>query len=110
MTEIPTAVPTSTSTSATRPMLRRSGTDKWLGGVCGGLAEHTGVDALIWRAGAIALALSGAGVVVYLALWVLMPPPADPAAPRNVVDQLAERLHGSVGGLGSGGSRPSAAA
>ena len=37
-----------------RPPLRRSRTDKILGGVNGGLAEYTGVDALLWRVGAIA--------------------------------------------------------
>jgi phage shock protein PspC (stress-responsive transcriptional regulator) len=57
-----------------RPQLRRSRTDKILGGVSGGLAEYSGVDALLWRVGFVALALAGgAGVVVYLLLWLLMP-------------------------------------
>jgi phage shock protein PspC (stress-responsive transcriptional regulator) len=62
-----------------RPQLRRSRTDKILGGVSGGLAEYSGIDALLWRVGFVALALAGgAGVVVYLLLWLLMPagPPA----------------------------------
>ncbi len=101
MTEMPTAAPIPTPTVPARPELRRSGRDKWLGGVCGGLAEHTGVDALIWRAAAVVLTLSGPGLFVYLALWVLMPPPADPADPRNAVDQLAERVHGAVTGTGA---------
>jgi phage shock protein PspC (stress-responsive transcriptional regulator) len=64
-----------------RPQLRRSRTDKILGGVNGGLAEYTGIDALLWRVGFVALTLAGgAGVIVYLLLWVLMPagPPAHP--------------------------------
>ena len=64
---------------AVRPPLRRSRTDKILGGVNGGLAEYTGIDALLWRVGFVALTLAGgAGVVVYLLLWLLMPagPPA----------------------------------
>src|SRR5687767_7824625 len=57
-----------------RPQLRRSRTDKILGGVSGGLAEYSGIDALLWRVGFVALTLAGgAGVIVYLLLWVLMP-------------------------------------
>jgi phage shock protein PspC (stress-responsive transcriptional regulator) len=67
-----------------RGPLRRSRTDKILGGVNGGLAEYTGIDALLWRVGFVALTLAGgAGVVVYLLLWLLMPagPPAGEGAP-----------------------------
>jgi phage shock protein PspC (stress-responsive transcriptional regulator) len=65
-----------------RPPLRRSRTDKVIGGVSGGLAEYTGVDALLWRVGFIALVFAGGtGFVVYLLLWLLMPArPVDPAA------------------------------
>src|SRR5215218_8676223 len=67
-----------------RPQLRRSRSDKILGGVSGGLADYSGIDALLWRVGFVALALAGGtGVVVYLLLWLLMPagPPAYPAVP-----------------------------
>jgi phage shock protein PspC (stress-responsive transcriptional regulator) len=69
-----------------RPPLRRSRTDKILGGVNGGLAEYTGIDALLWRVGFVALTLAGgAGIVVYLLLWVLTPagPPAGPGTPAD---------------------------
>jgi phage shock protein PspC (stress-responsive transcriptional regulator) len=69
-----------------RPQLRRSRTDKILGGVNGGLAEYTGIDALLWRVGFVALTLvAGTGVIVYLLLWVLMPsgPPAAAGAPGS---------------------------
>jgi phage shock protein PspC (stress-responsive transcriptional regulator) len=67
-----------------RPQLRRSRTDKILGGVSGGLAEYSGIDALLWRVGFVALALAGGtGVIVYLLLWVLMPA-ASPGAPGDV--------------------------
>jgi phage shock protein C len=86
---------------AVRPPLRRSCTDKMLGGVCGGLAEHTGVDSLVWRVGFVALTLAGgAGFVVYLLLWVLMPPgqrPADQEPGRlDRLDRLAEQAHDRV--------------
>lgn len=66
----------------TRPPLRRSRTDKVIGGVGGGLAEYTGIDALLWRVGFIALVFAGGtGFLVYLLLWLLMPArPVDPAA------------------------------
>ena len=57
-----------------RPQLRRSRTDKILGGVNGGLAEYSGIDPLLWRVGFVALAFAGGtGVLVYLLLWLLMP-------------------------------------
>jgi phage shock protein PspC (stress-responsive transcriptional regulator) len=60
--------------------LRRSRTDKILGGVNGGLAEYSGIDPLLWRVGFVALTLAGGtGIVVYLLLWLLMP--VGPAGP-----------------------------
>ena len=56
-----------------RPPLRRSRSDKVIGGVAGGLADYSGIDALLWRVGFVALALAGPGVPVYLLLWLLMP-------------------------------------
>jgi phage shock protein C len=78
----------------TRSALRRSSTDRMLGGVCGGLAEYSGWDALLWRVGMVALSLVGPGVVVYLLLWVLMP--TGPAGPQGPLDRLADRLHGEI--------------
>lgn len=63
-----------------RPRLTRSRTDRRIAGVAGGLAEHTGVDALLWRVALVALTLAGGcGVLVYGLLWLLMPPADDPA-------------------------------
>jgi phage shock protein PspC (stress-responsive transcriptional regulator) len=64
-----------------RPPLRRSRTDKVIAGVAGGLAEYTGIDALLWRVAAIALTFAGgSGIIIYVLLWLLMPP-APPAQP-----------------------------
>jgi phage shock protein PspC (stress-responsive transcriptional regulator) len=79
-----------------RPLLRRSRTNKVLGGVSGGLAEYSGIDPLLWRIGFVALALAGPGVPVYLLLWIFMPgehtagePRASrPAGPRSPVPGL----------------------
>ena len=79
------------------PQLRRSATDRMLGGVAGGLAEYSGIDALLWRIGFVALTLMGPGIFVYLLLWVLMKPapgirPEDLSAADRMVTQLHDRL------------------
>ncbi len=54
--------------------LRRSRGDKWLGGVCAGLAEVSGIEAWIWRLMFVVLAMfGGTGLVVYLLLWIFVP-------------------------------------
>jgi len=54
--------------------LRRSTNDRWLGGVCGGLALATGLDAWLWRILFVALmTLGGTGVVLYIVLWIFVP-------------------------------------
>lgn len=60
--------------------LRRSRADRWLGGVCGGIARVTGVQAWVWRMVFALLALfAGTGVLAYLLMWLLIP--ADPLPP-----------------------------
>ena len=54
--------------------LRRSRTDRWLGGVCGGLAQSSGLPSWLWRLVFAAFALcGGTGVVAYVLLWVVLP-------------------------------------
>jgi phage shock protein PspC (stress-responsive transcriptional regulator) len=54
--------------------LRRSRSDRWLGGVCGGIAVLTGVESWIWRLMLALLALfGGTGVLIYLLLWIFVP-------------------------------------
>ena len=53
---------------------RRKATDKWLGGVCGGLAAITGLESWAWRLIFTLLALfGGTGVLLYLLLWIFVP-------------------------------------
>ena len=65
--------PPATAAEFAHRHLRRSSTNKVLGGVCGGLAEYTDTDALLWRVGFIALALMGPGILIYPLLWLLVP-------------------------------------
>lgn len=54
--------------------LRRSASDRWIGGVCGGIARATGVDSWVWRlAFCLLLFGAGAGLVLYLLLWIFVP-------------------------------------
>jgi phage shock protein PspC (stress-responsive transcriptional regulator) len=68
--------------------LRRSTTNKVLGGVCGGLAEYSDSDPLLWRVGFIALAVMGAGIVIYPLMWLLVPAGVDGSAPSGLHDTL----------------------
>jgi phage shock protein PspC (stress-responsive transcriptional regulator) len=55
--------------------LTRSRDDRMLGGVCGGLAAYTGVDATVIRLLAVVGAILGFGslVLIYIAMWILVP-------------------------------------
>jgi phage shock protein PspC (stress-responsive transcriptional regulator) len=53
---------------------RRSRTNRWLGGVCGGMARSTGMEAWVWRLLFTVLFIcAGAGLLVYLLLWIFVP-------------------------------------
>jgi phage shock protein PspC (stress-responsive transcriptional regulator) len=55
--------------------LRRSRADRWLGGVCGGLAGTFGLDAWVWRLlfAVFTIITSGFGALVYLLMWIFVP-------------------------------------
>ena len=77
MTSTPALGPSTAWTP--RPRLTRSRTGKMVGGVAAGLAQHTGVDPLLWRLAFVALTLAGgSGVLLYVLLWLLVPAEALP--------------------------------
>jgi phage shock protein C len=54
---------------------RRSRSDRWLAGVCGGIAVSTGAESWIWRLlFTLLLFAGGAGLIVYVVLWIFVPP------------------------------------
>lgn len=66
--------------------LRLSTTDKWIGGVCGGLAKQTTIPTWSWRILFLLTALlHGFGVLVYLLLWIFVP--VEPNAARLLEDK-----------------------
>jgi phage shock protein C len=54
--------------------LYRSGKDKVIGGVCGGIGEYIGVDPviirLLWALGSL---VWGAGILLYIIAWIIIP-------------------------------------
>ncbi len=54
--------------------LRRARVDRWIGGVCGGVARFTGLDSWVWRLIFTVLFLVfGSGVFLYILLWIFVP-------------------------------------
>ena len=60
--------------------LTRSETDRKLGGVCGGIAAHLGLDPTLVRVGAVVAGLMGGGVIAYIVLWIVLPT-GEPSTP-----------------------------
>jgi phage shock protein C len=69
--------PTGTAARGRRTMvLRRSRSNRILGGVCGGLAEWLGWDPTVVRILYVVvsiLSVAFPGILVYLVLWLIMP-------------------------------------
>ncbi|MGH3097995.1 MAG: PspC domain-containing protein [Streptosporangiales bacterium] len=74
------------------PGLQRSANNRVIGGVCGGLAEYTGVDPVVFRVTIAVLALvGGAGALFYGAAMLLVPDARTGSAPIDRV--LHSRQH-----------------
>ena len=59
--------------------LRRSGTDRKIAGVCGGLGEFFNLDPVLFRVAFVVLAfVGGLGILLYMVLWLVVPGPATP--------------------------------
>lgn len=64
-----------------RPRLERSRSDRYVGGVCGGLARLFDIDPVIVRIVILCLAFFGAGLLVYAVAWAFIP---DEGQPRSL--------------------------
>jgi len=88
--------------------LYRSPDDKVVAGVCGGLAEHLGLESSMVRVAFVVLTvLGGMGIVLYVAFWAVVPqrkgpapaaPARRPRLPHGRVDRRALLLL-AIGGL-----------
>ncbi|MFM7506747.1 MAG: PspC domain-containing protein [Rubrivivax sp.] len=55
-------------------LMRRSRQERWLGGVCSGMARFVGLEAWLVRLLFVALLLVGGfGIVTYVLLWIFIP-------------------------------------
>ncbi|WP_017587647.1 PspC domain-containing protein [Nocardiopsis ganjiahuensis] len=76
--------------------LQRSESDRFLTGVCGGIAAYTGVDSTIVRIIFVVLALLGmAGIPIYILAWLLMPAESER---RSLLEQIIRNFQGKSGG------------
>ncbi len=78
--------------------------DAMLGGVCGGLSQYFRVDATLVRIFFLLFGvLTGFGILVYLALWIILPVPGEsPATSRGErVQDVAETLADRAAAVGS---------
>ena len=54
--------------------LRLAQSDKWIAGICGGIARLTGVESWIWRMlFVVGLLFGGFTLFLYLVLWIFVP-------------------------------------
>jgi phage shock protein C len=88
--------------------LTRSRDDRLLGGVAGGLGEFLGVDPTLVRIVFVLVALfGGSGLVLYVALWLLVPPADDGERAvednvRGAAGEMRESIRGLAVALRSG--------
>jgi phage shock protein PspC (stress-responsive transcriptional regulator) len=69
-----------------RPRLVRTRRGRLIGGVCSGLADHFGVDPILFRIAFVGLAIfSGIGIVLYLAILLLVPEEGASRAPIHLL-------------------------
>jgi phage shock protein C len=76
--------------------LYRSGTDRVIAGVCGGLAEYLNVDANLVRLLWVVISFPGAiGLPLYILAWILVPEVPGPVNERPA-GEAAQRSAGSA--------------
>jgi phage shock protein C len=74
--------------------LARSRTDRMLGGVAGGVAEHFGIDPTLVRVVWVVAAVSGFGFLLYVILWIVLP---EAGAQDHAIQIAEERFaHGEI--------------
>jgi phage shock protein C len=77
--------------------LQRSRNDRVIAGVCGGLGEYLGVDAVLIRIAALLLLFAGgAGFILYVIGWIAMPEAPEGGEPAAAPSVPADRTTGKV--------------
>jgi phage shock protein PspC (stress-responsive transcriptional regulator) len=82
---------------------RTIGPHSMVGGVAGGLARHLDIDPIILRVAFVVLSFfGGAGLLLYVAGWVLLPQDGAPSAPLRLDERsrtVALVIVGAIGAL-----------
>ena len=74
MTDQPGLVPPAEGSGSQTRRLRRRTADRVIGGVAGGIGDYLNIDPLLVRASFVGLMIfGGAGLVLYVVAWVLIP-------------------------------------
>ncbi len=93
----------SDSTGRKKERLYRDRNDKFLGGVCSGIAEYFGMDPAIVRILFVIVSLSGFGfgVFIYILLWIILPSKSleNPITKRLYRNPDDKMIAGVAGGL-----------
>jgi phage shock protein C len=70
----------------------KRGPQRWLGGVCGGIAAKLNVDVAFVRIGFLLLCLlPGPAFVLYLAAWLVLPDQRNAIALQSFLDKRSNR-------------------
>jgi len=102
---------TQTETKRVKGRLYRDGSDKFLGGVCAGIANYMNVDPAIVRLlfAIITFGGFGMGILIYVALWIILPVrDLDSYVGKRLFRNPDDRvISGVAGGLGAYFNKPS---
>lgn len=76
----------------TKRMLR-SRSERMLAGVAGGLATYFGIDPLFVRIAFVGLSfLNGLGIMIYLALWLIVPNEGSHSEGRATIGEAVDEM------------------
>jgi phage shock protein C len=94
--EQPTEAQPPRPTEPSRPRrLERSRDDRVIAGVCGGLGEYFGIDAVLFRIAFVLLVFAGGlGILAYVLAWIFLPAAPGPGEPasESAFDRAADSL------------------
>ena len=100
-----------TETKRAKGRLYRDGSDKFLGGVCAGIANYMNVDPAIVRLlfAIITFGGFGTGILIYIVLWIILPVrELDTYVGKRLFRNPDDRvISGVAGGLGAYFNKPS---
>lgn len=101
MTERPAAAPDIEGAGSEARRLRRRTADRVIGGVAGGIADYLNVDPILVRASFVGLMIfGGAGLVLYVVAWLLIPSERDASMVQDWFAWLTTRLGRRVAVVG----------